>query len=64
MSESATPLNEAVDRMEGVADVAHDAVDTAAACAVRCVRKIQERPLQSVVFAMLVGVVFGMCLRR
>ncbi|MBR0653064.1 hypothetical protein GXW78_25635 [Roseomonas terrae] len=61
MSDTITSPEETV---RAAADAAADVVTVAEECAVRCVRKIQQRPIQSLLIAMAAGVFAGLVMRR
>jgi ElaB/YqjD/DUF883 family membrane-anchored ribosome-binding protein len=61
MSDTRTTPEETV---RATAEAALDVVTAAEECAIRCVRRIQERPIQSVLTAMAAGVLVGLVLRR
>lgn len=61
MSDTAT---NPVDSVQAAADAAHDGITAAERWAIRCVHRIQERPVQSVIYAMFSGVLVGLWLRR
>jgi hypothetical protein len=68
MSGNIEHIDRAAESMQAAADAAADrakaAVDRAADCAIRVVERIQQRPIQAMLGALLAGAVIGFCARR